>query len=459
MLAIVVSRADSASVHIGERLRELADWTAREDGSRPDAEGGGRYHTARGVELREFEDLHLHLERPADAFSEPPDLLVFASRHAGETGPLLTAHTTGNFGPADYGGAPNALARAAPNALARIREAFERYAPEDYAVGMECTHHGPTEVGSPSLFAELGSAEPQWQDPAGAEAVARSVLELRGVDPDRERQLVGFGGGHYVRRFERVVEETDWAVGHVAADWGLEAMGDLEEPGNRALLAEAFERSAATRALLDGDGDRPAIREAVEAAGHEVVSETWLRETAGVPLGLVERAEEALASVEEGLRFGAAARGFESGSESDGERAFDGDSEVTALPAGLLAEAVGIDRERARTVVAERAVAFETSENGTVPDGRAAFAGPADREAVVDDLLEILRSKYDSIEREDGAVVARTSGFDPEKARKLGVPEGPTFGRLAAGEAVEVGGREIPPEAVESETERRFRLE
>ena len=446
MLAIVVSRDDSASVHVGERLLDLADWTERVDDARPDAEGGGRYYSTPGAELREFDDLHLYLERPADAFSEPPELLVFVSRHAGDTGPLLTAHTTGNFGPADYGGEPNALARAAPNALARVREAFERYAPDDYGVGMECTHHGPTEVGAPSLFAELGSDEEQWTDPAGAEAVARAVLDLRGVGPDRERQLVGLGGGHYVRRFERVVEETDWAVGHVAADWGLEAMGDPGDPENRELLAEAFERSAAARALLDGDGDSRPVREAVGSAGYEVVSETWLRETSGVPLDLVERAEETVASVEAGLRFGAAAEGF------------DGGFETVALPVDLLSEAVGIDRERAREAVSGRAVAFETTENGTVPEGRLLVREATDREAVVEGLLDVLREKYDSVERRGREALARTSGFDPEKARTLGVPEGPAFGRLAAGETVEVEGREIPPEAVESGTERRFEL-
>ena len=446
MLAIVVSGDDSASVHIGERLLELADWTERVDDTRPGTEGGGRYYSAPGAELREFDDLHIRLERPAEAFSAPPELLVFASRHAGDTGPLLTAHTTGNFGPADYGGEPNALARAAPNALARVREAFERHAPEGYGVGMECTHHGPTEVGAPSLFAELGSDEEQWADPAGAEAVARAVLDLREVDPDRERQVVGFGGGHYARRFERVVEETDWAVGHVAADWGLEAMGDPRDPASRAVIAEAFEQSAATRALLDGEGDSRPVREAVEAAGYEVVGETWLRETTGVPLGLVDRVEDRLCPIQEGLRFGADAGGF------------NGEFETVSLPGDLLAEAVGIDRERARAAVADSTVAFETSENGTVPRGRLAVREPTDLEAVVEGLLDALREKYDSVEREGSVAVARTSGFDPKKARTLGVSEGPAFGRLAAGEVVEVDGREIPPEAVESETERRFQL-
>ena len=42
-----------------------------------------------------------------------------------------------------------------------------------YDVTLEVTHHGPTELSVPSLYAEIGSTEIQWKDP---EADRKSVV-------------------------------------------------------------------------------------------------------------------------------------------------------------------------------------------------------------------------------------------------------------------------------------------
>jgi D-aminoacyl-tRNA deacylase len=472
MLGIVVSRADEASVHIGEHLLDLGDWTRREDGSLPDSEGGGAVYETDGAQLREFEELHLDLERPAEAFDDA-SLLAFASRHSGETGPLLTAHHTGNFGPADHGGDPDAVARACPNAHARVLDALAEHAPEGYEVGMECTHHGPTDVGAPSMFVEVGSSEPHWADPDAARAVARAILDLRGVAPDRppsgsgeqrtdddrppagsgdreiddnrtRRHLVGIGGGHYAPRFERITRETDWAVGHVAADWGLEALDARDDAETRAVLNAAFAESRAAYAL--SDGSHPDVEAAVDSLGYRVVSETWVRETAGVDLAFVRAIEAAVAPVDDGLQFGDAATNV------DGIPEFT----VRSLPGALLDEVRGIDREAARRALAGTALAFGTDQGGTRPTGPVVLGAGTDRIRVVERLLPILRQRYDSVERDGDAVVASEETFDPDLARTLGVPEGPAFGRLADGQAVEVDGRTIPPDAVREKRERRF---
>ncbi|TKX56614.1 hypothetical protein EXE44_14015 [Halorubrum sp. SS7] len=478
MIAIVVSRADGASAHIGERLLEVGDWTAREDGSRPDADGGGTYYRTEGFELREFDDLHIRLSDPTAAFDCDPAFLAFVSRHSGETGRLLTAHVTGNFGGAEYGGEPESLARAAPGAEKRVVEALARHAPDGYEVGIECTHHGPTDVAVPSLFVELGSDEPQWEDPDAARAVARAVLDLRGTGADltadddaaaadaadaesRPRHVVGFGGGHYAPRFTRIVRETEWAVGHVGADW---ALGELGAPdANRRVIEAAFERSRAERAVIDGD--RPDLAAVVEDLGYGVVSETWVREVGDAPLALVERLEAEIGPVDDGLRFGAVAVDDDAVDNDAG--AVDGDSDavrVRDLPADLLARAQGLDADAARAAVERVAVAFDTEQGGTRAAGRVAFAtapeapGYAD---LIEGLVGVLETGYDAVEvsPEEGAVVARETAFDPSLAAERGVPEGPAFGRLADREPVEVDGETVTPEAVSRARTDRFPID
>ena len=184
---------------------------------------------------------------------------------------------------------------------------------------------------------------------------------------------------------------------------------------NAALVAATFEQSAATRALVARDD--PALEAVVEELGHRVVDETWLRETTGVDLDLVAALEADLTPVDDGLRLGAPA---------------------------------------AAAAVRERVVAFETVEGGTKPRGRAAVADPGVVGHLIDALAGVLEAKYRTVTRESDRVVATRRTFDPAAAADAGVPEGPAFGRLAAGESVEVDGRTISPEEVHAEETATF---
>jgi D-aminoacyl-tRNA deacylase len=222
----------------------------------------------------------------------------------------------------------------------------------------------------------------------------------------------------------------------------LDELGHPRSNEARAVLEAAFERSSATHALLDGD--HPELARTIEELGYRVVSETWVRTVGDRPLALVRALESGVATVDEGLRFGAHV-------PEDPEA-----WEVVSLPDDLLAAAQNVDGEGTRAAVAGATVAFDTIENGTRARGEAAVPDGERYEELVDELAAILRAAYDEVRIADDAVIAREQAFDPEKAQKLGVPEGPKMGQLSGGEAVEVGDEEIPPSAVLSEREERF---
>ncbi|KAA3475733.1 D-aminoacyl-tRNA deacylase-like isoform X2 [Gossypium australe] len=83
-------------------------------------------------------------------------------------------------------------------------------------VTLEATHHGP-EINSPTMFVEIGSTEEYWKRQDAAQAIALLVWEGLGLgeriavgnwsrDNDRNKILLGIGGGHYVPRHMDIVQ-------------------------------------------------------------------------------------------------------------------------------------------------------------------------------------------------------------------------------------------------------------
>lgn len=428
MIGIVISRQDAASILIGDRLRQIESWEERHDASRPEAEGGGLYYTRPGFSLREFDALHIDLQHVERAFDEV-DLIVFPSRHAGDTGKLLTTHFTGNIGPADYGGDPNTVSVAAPSVLTQVYRFLSENAPSRYDVGIEATHHGPLVPQVPSLFVEIGSSESAWNDPLPAETIACAILKLPNDGFGTDRVIVGFGGGHYAPRFERILRETDWSLGHIVADWSLDQLPSFES----GIVTQLFERSDTNLALIDGD--RPELESCLDSQGYRVVSETWIRETTGVPLAMVNELESALGTVDDGLRFGVECRNAQR-------------YEIYCIAAELVAKATSLDPEKTRSVFHEHTIGFLTEENGNLVTGMVAVTSEPKVHEILDGITEIFVNEFEIVERSTDAIHVTDREFRPDLAKKHGVAEGPAFGQLAAGNPVEVNGSMVTPEMV-----------
>ena len=90
--------------------------------------------------------------------------------------------------------------------------------------------------------------------------------------------------------------------------------------------------------------------------------------------------------------------------------------------------------------------------------GPVALPDGTTREDVIETLADILRDRYDTVEREAGELCAREERFDPELARTAGIPEGPKYGKLSTGQSIEVDGEKISPERFYRERIRRFTL-
>jgi len=184
------------------------------------------------------------------------DAIIFASRHRSESGePTLTTHVSGNLtSEARFGGRPKRLAVAHPHmmkaALLGLKSAQERLGLDQYAVSLEATHHGPTELRVPSMFVEIGSSEEQWSDTAAAEAVADAIYTCASK-PAQGELCVGFGGGHYSTKHTEASLGDEFAVGHILPKYFF----DCFDPS---MVLLAFERTVGhcATAIVDWKGIR-----------------------------------------------------------------------------------------------------------------------------------------------------------------------------------------------------------
>ncbi len=240
-VAIICSTADPASLNIFQRLSELTAWEDhgeyRSSGHRSLIVHGERQTALYGLDAR-LEGMGLH-----------PEMVVFACRHQSEKGvPWMGGHFTGELNGSQDG--LRRLSAAAPFGLRSFLHNISKLAPEGFRISAEATHHGPTDVSTPSFFAEIGSSQSQWTDPSAGEAVARAILALEAGARDDAREtpvppvFLGFGGGHYVQRQTSLMFEADVAFGHLFSSYQIDRL-------DREIVEEARRKSGAGYAYID----------------------------------------------------------------------------------------------------------------------------------------------------------------------------------------------------------------
>jgi D-aminoacyl-tRNA deacylase len=265
-IVVVATRCDPASINIAESLMSLAPWEGE----------GGLFDSFKEHKLVVLEEKLISLQGLEERLRRmglSPELIVFASRHqAKDAVPRLCGHFSGNPGEAVLGGSSRELAVAAPTALKSFILNLAALPMEDFEVTIEATHHGPTDLSTPSFFAEIGSSPEDWIDPAAGEAVARSILELSDLNSP---PFIGFGGGHYLKRQNQLLIETNIAFGHLFSNYQAGGL-DVE------VLEEARRKSGAVGAYLDRkslrSADKRKIIEGLEEIGLPAMREGEIRE-------------------------------------------------------------------------------------------------------------------------------------------------------------------------------------
>lgn len=281
-ITIICSAPDLASQNIKTHLLSLREWELLK---LPDNSG---FSTAREsadgkFRLVEIEEIHVFqdgLDKKLEAAGLPASLIIFASKHRSkEEINSLTVHCTGNpSGEARLGGCPRSLAVSSPAAMKSILTEMKLLVDQKnlkYDVTLEVTHHGPTELSVPSLYAEIGSTEIQWKDEEAGEVAAKAILA---VSLEKVPVALGFGGGHYAMRQTGLLFETGISFGHNFPKYQLEFVDE-------ALVRQAVEKSKADFAYFDRKSmkseDRNRISEVLEKLGIKVLKESEIRENYG----------------------------------------------------------------------------------------------------------------------------------------------------------------------------------
>jgi D-aminoacyl-tRNA deacylase len=429
-VALINSRQDKAGMNIRYHIEQLLNTIVS---------GGDQDHN-RTYDFYDVAERLIHVEHIDTQIDA--DLLIFLSRHySANPVPVLTVHVTGNFGAAEVGGTPRTLAPAAPAMMQATLRALRKYCPEGYRVSYEVTHHGPTGLSHPSFFVEIGSTEKEWTDPVAARAVAESVLSASPMNPV---PLIGFGGTHYATRETEIALTTRGAFGHIAHTREIPM---LDEELVQAMMA----KSGAVAAYIDRKAlDREELRNLTGMLNR--LSILRLSESEIMAMGHLSW-DTYQAVRDRAERVSSGARCYIHDLKGEGTLC------MVRVNPDLLGETVKSDETALiQSLDNLPVVHLSTHDNRLLPE----FITFEDHSSqIINDLntlcVKIIRNKEITATEKDTLIIHKVR-FDPQKARELGVPAGPSYKHLVAGQEVVINGRVITPDMVSSCSEIKIHI-
>ncbi|WP_445474296.1 D-aminoacyl-tRNA deacylase [Methanococcoides methylutens] len=457
-IIIICSTVDMAGQNIKDHLLKLREWDRLEVPSAL-VEDVSEVYVSDNFRIVEVKEHHIYQDGIDEKLMKAGftcDLIIFASKHRSADGRrLLTSHFTGNPGSADFGGNPGELAKAAPFALRSILLSMSEMAGAiGYDVSMESTHHGPSDLNVPSVYAEIGSSESEWVDTDAGDIVACAILAVEQV---KCPVAIGFGGGHYAARQTNLILSSDVTFGHNFPNYQIQNV-------DRDMFRQAVERSGADLVYCDrksmSSGDRNKISELADSFGLELLREGDINEMRGV------RWDDLRIFLHKVKEYDPSGRV----KFSEGIRKRLGESYLTGQDkVGMSVTTIRVDQELIKLVKSVDIIALKKVlqnsnivyfelEDATVSNMFFTF-WKQDAEDfltfIVNECIKILKERYDTEYVFDENVLRITDDrFNPDLARKMGVPPGPMFGKLASGESITIDGRTIEPEMVRERTKK-----
>ena len=236
--AIITSTKDPAGMNIKECLLELFDFKESEE----EFEDNPIYEfNNKKIKLYTTNKETIYCEnidKQIDA-----DLFVFATKHQSKEGiASLSCHSPGNWNNAEFGGKDKILCISPANLLKNaFLELKKLNSLENYNITLECTHHGPY-LDSPVMFIEIGSSLQQWQNKEAGRIIANVIINILKKE-NNYKTAFGIGGPHYANNFNKIMERTNIAVGHICPKHMLQFL-------NKDMIQQAVEKTDETPEIV-----------------------------------------------------------------------------------------------------------------------------------------------------------------------------------------------------------------